>query len=166
MLNACTMPKKLSTSIQTITWHTREGDEIPFGTVVVGDDDRSAVRSGLYPKSRQDPGICCWLSPNATVQTLKNAQADRVHIRMLVPTFPFFKAGQTVTVIVGSIKTQPQNLMPGIHILSATLPQQLRNYTGHVPLKIRSSRNFVPVREGVNSDTRSLGIMLIGVTFS
>jgi hypothetical protein len=143
-----------------------DGEAIPIGTVVPDNDAQSAARSGLYPTPSDDTAMCCWLAPEAVVYAVKSNVAERALVRILVPSFTFFQVGQTVTIAVGGIALSPQSLAPGVHVLAVALPPRLRGYVGRVPITIRSSRTFVPAHEGVNTDTRALGIILVGVTFT
>jgi hypothetical protein len=165
-LCGCTMPKKLSSAVTTPSAPPADGVTLPIGVFVAPVDRHDTDVDGLYPSTAPQDRMCCWLAPNATVTAKKTSGGDAVILSVLVPPFAFFSEGQTVTVDVGTSRQTFASLAPGVHLLSLDLDPATRAFAGNVRIAIHAARTFVPAREGVNADTRELGIVLLGVTFT
>jgi hypothetical protein len=156
---ACTWPKKLS-DIGTTDTVAHPGPYYPIGL-----ERRDPREYGLYYSEIEHDAMCCWLAPKANIEATKSGPASQALLTILVPAFAFYtKEGQTVTIVLDG-KSLTTHLDPGLHTIAIDLSPHLQRYNGPVPIAVRSERVFVPAHEGVNTDERALGVVLVGVVF-
>jgi hypothetical protein len=164
-LSGCTWPKRFSDIDTPTRAHTQNGPVIPTGIRVAARDRHLADIDGMYPTPATDP-LCCWLAPDARVLAIKTSPAKRIVITLLEPPFAFFVThGQTVTISLKGAQQKFSGLQPGVHRLSIDLDTATSTFVGDLPVSLHFQNVFVPAHEGVNADPRSLGIVLIGITF-
>lgn len=122
---------------------------------------------GLYPSTIPNDRMCCWIATHARVRTVKAAPAKRVDLTIFVPPYAFFEHNpQGLTLAIEGARFSPRCCYgPGIHTLSFDLPANLRARIGQVVLTLDTLHAFVPAREHVNTDSRSLGVVLSRVDY-
>jgi hypothetical protein len=162
--SACTMPKRLTSSVGS-------GDNIiagyryPPGVLSPPGASGQTEIDGMWPTLEDDP-FCCWLGPNASVIANKSVVANRVIIRVFLPPFPYFMSHvQTVAVTIAGQTTTFVGLKPGVHTLTVALDPATARAQGPLRIGLRSATTFSPLVEKMSSDDRRLAIVLTAIAF-
>jgi hypothetical protein len=140
---------------------------LPAGVIVPGFARMPFEVDGLYPSTIPNDRMCCWIATHARIRTVKAAPARRVDVTIFVPPYAFFeRSPQGITLAIEGTRFSPRCCYgPGIHTLSFDLPANLRPRTGQVVLTLDTLHAFIPAREHVNTDSRSLGVVLSRVDY-
>jgi len=130
----------------------------------------SFQRDGLYPERK--PEFCCFTASNVTVRVLKPSKAHDLQAVIYVPKWPLFeKRPQNVAVFVGRERRSLlplgdlHGLGPGVHRLRWSLPVSLAGSDSRFFVRLHSGVSAVPEHEGISSDKRALGFVLIAIRF-
>ena len=167
-LSGCLEGKKISdidAPATTVAIPGRDGTtwRVPVGVGIGAGTRGEPIIDGLYPATAAND-TCCWLAPSARVLLAAPRGARHATIAFLVLPFPFFERHPSaVTLRIGSRETRVANLVPGVHRITIDLPHE--SSVAARTLAIHSGPTFVPVREGVNADTRELGIILASIAY-
>ncbi len=138
---------------------------VPDGVAVTPDERGSLDIDGLYPSTVPNDRRCCWIAPVASVRAREPAAATTLVLTVLVPDYPFFEAhAQSLSVRAGGTSANATGLAPGVHRIDVALKPAERR-TGILTIGLRTTQTFVPAHENVNSDTRELGVILLGISF-
>jgi hypothetical protein len=136
---------------------------VPVG-VAIGSTKRGALLiDGLYPSIVASES-CCWLAPTARVLLDAPLGARHANLALLVEQYSFFERHPpTVTLRIEGRVTHVADLVPGLHHVTIDLPQgsDLAART----LAIHTEPTFIPAHEGINTDTRGLGIILTSIAY-
>ncbi len=134
---------------------------IPPGVYVASGDRQKPMIDGLYPATVPNDPACCWMAPQARVQFMKKRNATYVDVTVYVlPDVPLFKKKpRSIRISVGDNLVSSCCLQLGATTLSLRLPDRYRAAAGPFALHIATS-SFVPAKEGLNGDTRVLGVLL------
>ncbi len=136
---------------------------LPSGVVVSNARRGTRLVDGLYP-SVDAAERCCWIAPSATIVAVRSGPAAVAILTVLVPDYPFFEAHpQGLGISVAGHARHFAALDPGVHRLRVDLPP-LRSNRTDVAFALRTDETFVPANEGVNTDRRALGLILLGIT--
>ena len=138
---------------------------VPPGVVVPANQRGAIEVDGLYPST--DPNErCCWIAPHATLVVTKPVGASTAVLTVFVPDYPFFETHPPRLTVNSSNAQSYAGLDPGVHRLSIQLPDTARTRSAeNLALPLRVDRAFVPADQGINSDKRALGIIVLGVGF-
>ena len=134
---------------------------IPPGVYVASGDRQKPMIDGLYVATVPNDPACCWMAPQARVQFKKKRNATHIDVTVYVlPDIPLFKKKpRSIRISVGSNFVSSCCLQLGATTLSLRLPDRYRAAEGPFALQIATS-SFVPAKEGLNGDTRVLGVLL------
>ncbi len=136
---------------------------LPVGVAIGSAKRGDRIIDGLYPATAAND-TCCWLAPNARVLLDVPRGARHATIAFLVLPFPFFERHPSaVTLRIGKRETHVANLVPGVHRI--TVDVALASSPQARTVAIHAEPTFVPAREGVNADTRELGIILDSIAY-
>ena len=167
-LSGCLEGKKISdidAPAATVAVPGRDGTtwRVPVGVGIGAGRRGEPIIDGLYPATAAND-TCCWLAPTARVLLDAPHGARHATIAFLVLPFPFFeRQPSAVTLRIGSRVTHVANLIPGVHRITIEIPDE--SSAAARTLAIHTVPTFVPVREGVNADTRELGIILASIAY-
>ena len=138
---------------------------VPAGIAVAPGDRGKLEIDGLYPSIVPNDLRCCWIAPSATVKASEPAASTTMVLTVLVPEYPFFDDDkQGVRITLGGHTTGAPALAPGVHRIEVPVPAAAR-HAGVVTVGLQTDRSFVPAHENVNTDTRALGVILLGIAF-
>jgi hypothetical protein len=141
---------------------------LPGGVIVPPAERGAREVQGLYPSSVPNDRTCCWLASRARVTSLKAKAASRLEVTIWIPDYGFFRRHPLGVDI--SIDGEPPKrrccYAPGAYSLSFALPPRLRRRVGEIPLVFSTSAAFIPRAEGINSDSRRLGFVLLRIDYS
>jgi hypothetical protein len=140
---------------------------IPPGVSVPASRRGAPNIDGLYASFVAGDKMCCWIGTRARVRTLKLAPATQLDLTIYVPDYPFFtKHKQGLAVTIDGSRTQTRCCFgPGVYTLSFELPPSLQQRRGEIALELSTTESFVPLRERINADDRSLGVVLSRVDY-
>lgn len=168
MVSGCLEGKKISdidNPAATVTTPGRDGAtwRVPVGVEIGAGLRGEPIIDGLYPATAAND-TCCWLAPTARVRLDVPRGARHATIAFLVLPFPFFERHPSaVTLRIGSRETHVGNLVPGVHRI--TIDLSLESSVAARTVAIHTEPTFVPALEGVNADTRELGIILDSIAY-
>lgn len=138
---------------------------IPSGALVNPRDRGSLAIDGLYPSTVPNDRRCCWVAPSAILHAREPKGATVMTLTLLVPDYPFFEThAQSIVAKLAGQETGATGLAPGVHRIDIALPPGDRE-PGPMSFELRTSLTFVPAHENVNTDTRALGVILLGIAF-
>jgi hypothetical protein len=140
--------------------------------------------NGLYAVG-PDSLSCCWIAPQARLLVRKHAPARTLVAGVRIPNVPRFAKGQRITVTfpgTGAPPQRSQRFAAGDQTtLKFSVPPELRDAKGLIPVAIASDVDFVPHRDAVptesllrflrlrttasNEDVRHLGLELLYLYF-
>ena len=141
----------------------------------------SSEFDGLYLEGA-DAFSCCWIAPRATLFVRKRVPAGTLIAGFRIPDVPRLHGGQEVSIRLPGGAPQRLQLRAGEQrSVRISLPSELRNKTGLIPIGIATSVDYVPSRDTpprqtllsvlglrapiTNGDTRSLGVVLLYLYF-
>lgn len=131
---------------------------VPPGVFVPADRTGQSEIDGLY--ASQQLSDCCWLAPHAVIRFIKAGSAKHVDLTLvvsgMVPRYKVTRPHVSIS-LAGSVLVD-RSLPLGLTKISLPIPDGLHG-TGPFNLHLSSS-SFVPVREGITTDTRALGLIL------
>ncbi len=106
-----------------------------------------------------------WTAPQATFAVEVPRTAHTLRVEIDVPG-PFYKPGeQGLAVQIGRGAAQSKHGLPlGRQTLTFSIPGDVRGK--NVGVKLLPDATFVPAKLGTSPDTRQLGVILYGVSFS
>jgi hypothetical protein len=131
--------------------------------LVVPRGETVAVTRGVYPAAGGE--TCCFLAKSATIVLSKPAGATTAIFTFFVPDFPpFANARERIAMTFDGIATRPVDVPKGLHDVAVTLPSALAG-KGRVHAFLDMSISYVPAQIGVNTDTRTLSIVLTQVRY-
>lgn len=141
---------------QKRTWFVPQGIFVP-----PGDEGRYSF-DGLYSSVRSVDPNCCWMEPNARIHFIKAGFAKHIFLTVYVmsdvPLYrrkpPFIKV-----MLDGKLLVMRTGLPLGNSRIHIVLPMKYLGGTGPYTLLISTSK-FVPAEQGMNGDTRSLGLII------
>lgn len=156
--------KRLSDLGTSTSLATQNG--LPPGVVLDAPRRGDAAIDGLFPSVPGDR-TCCWIATRARLLARKVAPAKYLDLTIYVPDYPFFeRRPQSLAVTIESGDAQQRCCFPpGTHTLRFELPAPVQVKEGTLRVLIRSRFPFVPAAEGVNADTRSLGVVVSRIDF-
>jgi hypothetical protein len=140
---------------------------LPPGVTVPAAQLAQAAIDGLYPARSPAERPCCWIAPQALLNAPKTQDAGYLDLTVFVPDQAYFRTheqGLTVA-IAGGKSVRKCCFGPGTYTLRFPLNGTLRSRRGPVQIAIAADRAFVPREQGVNADTRRLGIIVIRVMY-
>ncbi|HEY0798470.1 MAG TPA: hypothetical protein VGD50_04930, partial [Candidatus Baltobacteraceae bacterium] len=139
------------------------GAALPGGFSPENDPAQAQIVSGI--SAADDPGGCCWMGARATFTAPAAAGADRLFLSVFAPPYAMpEQLGEGVGVVVDDGRLQHVCCVRrGGSRLNVTFERSAR------PRRIRVTllfmRTFRPVDVGQGPDTRSLSVLLRGITF-
>jgi hypothetical protein len=165
-LVGCVSGKKLSDIGAATPAPSGPAWSIPLGVVASPGATLTSAIDGLYPSVPGDK-TCCWVASHATLATRKDAPASRLDVSVFIPDYPFFSAHRQSfrLSLEGSAPVERCCYGPGVATIALDLPAARRAFVGVVPLTVESKYAFVPAHEGVNTDTRALGAIVLRVDY-
>ena len=126
-------------------------------------DAASAGRAGFYPGSK--PEDCCFLAQSTTIRLVKPRGARAVAFDIEVPNFaPFAHQAERITVAFDGIPVGYRDVPVGDHTIAFDFPQPLLRERS-VETTLNMSIAFVPAQLGLNTDPRTLSVILTGVSY-
>lgn len=146
-------------------------------------DNAPSEFDGLYLEG-SDAFSCCWIAPKATLFVRKRGPAVALIAGFRIPDVPRFRNGQEISIrLPGAGALANTRLFGGQQrTVRFALPADFQRKTGLVPIEITTSLDYVPSRDTpprqtllsflhlrpavVNSDTRSLGVVLLYLYFA
>ena len=135
---------------------------VPPGVYVPPGSRGNYEIDGLFASTlRPDPG-CCWMSPRARIRFTNEPHATALRLTVFVsPDVPIYREKPpTIAVSMdGHVVAKKCCLRSGATELRVPLFDRYRKGVGPYVLEIRTSR-FVPFKERMNGDTRTLGLIL------
>jgi hypothetical protein len=135
---------------------------VPQGIFVPPGDERKYSFDGLYSSVRPIDPNCCWMEPNSRIHFIKAAFASHIFLTVNVMSdVPLYrKKPPFIKVMLDGKLIAIRTCLPlGDSRIPIVLPPKYRRGTGPYTLLISTSK-FVPAEQGMNGDTRSLGLIL------
>lgn len=133
------------------------------GGLVPPQDATVAQRRGVYPAAGGE--TCCFLAKTAAIVLAKPAGATTAIFTFFVPDFaPFAVASERITMTFNGIALRPVDVPKGLHDVPVTLPRSLVKKAS-VNAFLDMGIAYVPANVGINSDTRTLSIVLTQVRY-
>ncbi len=124
-----------------------------------GVSERDVV-SGLY---HADAGWCCWIGKSATLELPVPAGANVVVVTFLIPSFATARAGTVLTASFDGVAVPAACCFhEGVYQAAFDIPTVTAK-DRRVTLRLTPSTHFVPAQRGMNSDRRTLSILLRSV---
>ena len=134
----------------------------PAGLIAPANPD-IARQKGIYPAAKGE--TCCFLAKTATLELDKPRGATTATFTFYVPDLsPFAKATERIAMTFDGIAIRPVDAPKGLHDVIVALPPSLVGKT-RINAYLAMSIAFVPVRIGLNSDQRTLSIVLTRVRY-
>lgn len=126
-------------------------------------DATVAQQRGVYPAAGGE--TCCFLAKSATIVLAKPAGAATAIFTFFVPDFaPFASAPERIAMTFNGIALRPIDVPKGMHDVAVTLPRSLVK-KGNLSAFLDMAISYVPANIGINSDTRTLSIVLTQVRY-
>jgi len=133
------------------------------GGLVLPQDETAAEKRGVYPAAGGE--TCCFLAKTAAIVLAKPAGATTAIFTFFVPDFaPFANAPERVTITFNGIALRPVDVSKGLHDVAVTLPRSLAK-KATINAFLDMAIAYVPANIGINSDTRTLSIVLTQVRY-
>ncbi|HEY1977153.1 MAG TPA: hypothetical protein VGG89_11430 [Candidatus Baltobacteraceae bacterium] len=133
------------------------------GGLVLPQDETVAQRRGVYPAAGGE--TCCFLAKSAAIVLAKPAGATTAIFTFFVPDFaPFATVPERIALTFNGIAMRPIDVPKGLHDVAVTLPRSLVK-KANVNAFLDMGVSYVPADVGINSDTRTLSIVLTQVRY-
>ncbi len=121
---------------------------------------RRDVISGLY---QADAGWCCWVGKSAVLELPVPAGANTVVVTFLIPSFATVPSGTAIAASLdGRAVPAACCFHEGVYQAAFGIPTVAAK-DRRVMLRLTPSTHFVPAQRGMNSDRRTLSILLQSV---
>lgn len=126
-------------------------------------DADAAQRNGVYPADGGE--TCCFLGKTASVVLAKPPGDSTVIFWFYVPDVPpFASAPERITITFEGIAMRPVDVAKGMHDVSFALPPSLARKAA-INAFIAMDVTYVPAAIGINTDPRTLSVVLTQVQY-
>lgn len=134
------------------------GPRYPVGVLFEGAD--AATMRGVFPAAPGDD-VCCWVGPNVIFHVLSDSTATSAQFTLYEPRVGLFATQQQIVSILdarGRVVAS-RNVGVGATTLVLALPRGSVVH-GTATIRLHMARTIVPKEIGLNTDPRTLAIIL------
>lgn len=120
------------------------------------------IVSGVYPGG--DAGGCCWMGASASIRLEAPAGADTAVVTIEIPPYAAVPGGTSIATSFDGVPAQTACCFgTGVAQAAFRIPGDATHFRTLV-MRIVPSSHFVPARLHLDKDTRTLSVLLRGIT--